>query len=146
MPECVKVESPITRSEEHTSELQSLTNLVCRLLLEKKSLTLLPSMAVMTVLFLMFTIRARSCMSTRESREPLVAALSTAPESRSMSSAEKSMPRDLSRVCACELNVSGRAWPIRCARRVFCSMVPGPLILHSLFHRDNGRDGHGGCI
>src|SRR5258706_8050472 len=31
-----------TRSEEHTSELQSLTNLVCRLLLEKKkqSLTL----------------------------------------------------------------------------------------------------------
>src|SRR5437016_7041979 len=29
------VASP-TRSEEHTSELQSLTNLVCRLLLEKK--------------------------------------------------------------------------------------------------------------
>src|SRR5437016_11536342 len=28
--------SAITRSEEHTSELQSLTNLVCRLLLEKK--------------------------------------------------------------------------------------------------------------
>src|SRR5262249_59367082 len=28
-----------TRSEEHTSELQSLTNLVCRLLLEKKKLT-----------------------------------------------------------------------------------------------------------
>src|SRR5262249_5013853 len=27
---------PIQRSEEHTSELQSLTNLVCRLLLEKK--------------------------------------------------------------------------------------------------------------
>src|SRR5437016_687700 len=27
------------RSEEHTSELQSLTNLVCRLLLEKKELT-----------------------------------------------------------------------------------------------------------
>src|SRR5438046_8359568 len=27
---------PHTRSEEHTSELQSLTNLVCRLLLEKK--------------------------------------------------------------------------------------------------------------
>src|ERR1019366_10603567 len=26
---------PCTRSEEHTSELQSLTNLVCRLLLEK---------------------------------------------------------------------------------------------------------------
>src|SRR5437016_8061365 len=28
--------SPAARSEEHTSELQSLTNLVCRLLLEKK--------------------------------------------------------------------------------------------------------------
>src|SRR5437016_11435727 len=28
---------PDTRSEEHTSELQSLTNLVCRLLLEKKN-------------------------------------------------------------------------------------------------------------
>src|SRR5438093_11899882 len=27
---------PLSRSEEHTSELQSLTNLVCRLLLEKK--------------------------------------------------------------------------------------------------------------
>src|SRR5438093_6139639 len=30
------------RSEEHTSELQSLTNLVCRLLLEKKKNTQLP--------------------------------------------------------------------------------------------------------
>src|ERR1019366_274077 len=29
----------ICRSEEHTSELQSLTNLVCRLLLEKKKTT-----------------------------------------------------------------------------------------------------------
>src|SRR5437016_10068142 len=28
---------PVLRSEEHTSELQSLTNLVCRLLLEKKN-------------------------------------------------------------------------------------------------------------
>src|SRR5438093_9767626 len=28
--------SQVDRSEEHTSELQSLTNLVCRLLLEKK--------------------------------------------------------------------------------------------------------------
>src|SRR5258706_1724277 len=28
---------PMLRSEEHTSELQSLTNLVCRLLLEKKN-------------------------------------------------------------------------------------------------------------
>src|SRR5438093_5236811 len=30
---------PSRRSEEHTSELQSLTNLVCRLLLEKKKKT-----------------------------------------------------------------------------------------------------------
>src|SRR5262249_61325460 len=30
--------SPGRRSEEHTSELQSLTNLVCRLLLEKKKI------------------------------------------------------------------------------------------------------------
>src|SRR5438046_2464333 len=30
---------PAPRSEEHTSELQSLTNLVCRLLLEKKKIT-----------------------------------------------------------------------------------------------------------
>src|SRR5262249_61136420 len=30
----------VVRSEEHTSELQSLTNLVCRLLLEKKKNTL----------------------------------------------------------------------------------------------------------
>src|SRR5262249_61744966 len=30
---------PAPRSEEHTSELQSLTNLVCRLLLEKKKTT-----------------------------------------------------------------------------------------------------------
>src|ERR1019366_7464110 len=29
----------VNRSEEHTSELQSLTNLVCRLLLEKKNAT-----------------------------------------------------------------------------------------------------------
>src|SRR5438093_8257364 len=28
----------VSRSEEHTSELQSLTNLVCRLLLEKKNI------------------------------------------------------------------------------------------------------------
>src|SRR5205085_9495480 len=33
------------RSEEHTSELQSQSNLVCRLLLEKKKMTLRPSLA-----------------------------------------------------------------------------------------------------
>src|SRR5262249_58611999 len=34
--------SATPRSEEHTSELQSLTNLVCRLLLEKKKHTVVP--------------------------------------------------------------------------------------------------------
>src|SRR5688572_31145828 len=33
-----KVEQKILRSEEHTSELQSQSNLVCRLLLEKKKI------------------------------------------------------------------------------------------------------------
>src|SRR5690606_41664452 len=33
---CLQVGSRISRSEEHTSELQSRENLVCRLLLEKK--------------------------------------------------------------------------------------------------------------
>src|SRR5438093_2277989 len=33
----VSAASDVGRSEEHTSELQSLTNLVCRLLLEKKN-------------------------------------------------------------------------------------------------------------
>src|SRR5438477_5437382 len=34
--ECVLVRAVVQRSEEHTSELQSHVNLVCRLLLEKK--------------------------------------------------------------------------------------------------------------
>src|SRR2546427_13155381 len=37
---CVLQESRSQRSEEHTSELQSQSNLVCRLLLEKKKITL----------------------------------------------------------------------------------------------------------
>src|ERR1019366_10657449 len=37
VPECPsRMDDVLFRSEEHTSELQSLTNLVCRLLLEKK--------------------------------------------------------------------------------------------------------------
>src|SRR5438093_8120367 len=35
-PSILLLDEPFERSEEHTSELQSLTNLVCRLLLEKK--------------------------------------------------------------------------------------------------------------
>src|SRR5438093_9520209 len=36
MLNAIGLQNPGVRSEEHTSELQSLTNLVCRLLLEKK--------------------------------------------------------------------------------------------------------------
>src|SRR5258706_9778120 len=39
---------PAPRSEEHTSELQSLTNLVCRLLLEKKNYRLYPECSSLT--------------------------------------------------------------------------------------------------
>src|SRR5262245_63961175 len=35
-PPTISATTPTTRSEEHTSELQSLRHLVCRLLLEKK--------------------------------------------------------------------------------------------------------------
>src|SRR5258706_3573152 len=41
--------SRVPRSEEHTSELQSLTNLVCRLLLEKKTKNII-SVIVLSVL------------------------------------------------------------------------------------------------
>src|SRR5262245_63575440 len=36
-PRCKLCNAPFRRSEEHTSELQSLRHLVCRLLLEKKN-------------------------------------------------------------------------------------------------------------
>src|SRR2546430_9084489 len=39
-------ESPDVRSEEHTSELQSQSNLVCRLLLEKKKKTKQPTISL----------------------------------------------------------------------------------------------------
>src|SRR2546430_11190618 len=42
-PAPVVVVAEHDRSEEHTSELQSQSNLVCRLLLEKKTLPLLPN-------------------------------------------------------------------------------------------------------
>src|SRR3989339_963775 len=38
MPSLTGVQTCALRSEEHTSELQSLTNIVCRLLLEKKKI------------------------------------------------------------------------------------------------------------
>src|SRR5438093_10005757 len=46
---------PEGRSEEHTSELQSLTNLVCRLLLEKKK----------TVIVLVSALSAPTCVRGR---------------------------------------------------------------------------------
>src|SRR2546426_6124760 len=42
---CVESDEEVGRSEEHTSELQSPCNLVCRLLLEKKKQVLTPSVA-----------------------------------------------------------------------------------------------------
>src|SRR3989454_9312813 len=47
-----QVLSPLDRSEEHTSELQSPCNLVCRLLLEKKKIALLCGMTMCGVLLL----------------------------------------------------------------------------------------------
>src|SRR5690349_22208579 len=41
-PECCRIIRDISRSEEHTSELQSRRDLVCRLLLEKKNTTQIP--------------------------------------------------------------------------------------------------------
>src|SRR2546425_1985918 len=46
------VENAVTRSEEHTSELQSLAYLVCRLLLEKKkNIEVHPTSAQRTIMF-----------------------------------------------------------------------------------------------
>src|SRR2546430_6130308 len=47
-------EGCLTRSEEHTSELQSQSNLVCRLLLEKKNNQLLPMRALYSGLELLY--------------------------------------------------------------------------------------------
>src|SRR5438093_8661323 len=44
-PELLVCHKLIMRSEEHTSELQSLTNLVCRLLLEKKNRNICSSLS-----------------------------------------------------------------------------------------------------
>src|SRR5438093_4729530 len=43
-------ERAAARSEEHTSELQSLTNLVCRLLLEKKKSMPIPTVPAFSIL------------------------------------------------------------------------------------------------
>src|SRR5258706_2456896 len=46
----VRSRAVVARSEEHTSELQSLTNLVCRLLLEKKTKTARTELASSAIL------------------------------------------------------------------------------------------------
>src|SRR2546430_13136559 len=46
--EGVKIQALDERSEEHTSELQSQSNLVCRLLLEKKKKNIIKSIRVAT--------------------------------------------------------------------------------------------------
>src|SRR5258705_5635336 len=54
---CCAARSAVARSEEHTSELQSLRHLVCRLLLEKKKKTNgSPAASNRTVLLLVFKI------------------------------------------------------------------------------------------
>src|SRR5256886_6844771 len=45
-PQTIAVDISHTRSEEHTSELQSQSNLVCRLLLEKKNITASPDIVL----------------------------------------------------------------------------------------------------
>src|SRR5258708_16448025 len=56
----------LKRSEEHTSELQSPDHLVCRLLLEKKKLSIEePTVAIKTVLNTADTIARRSLPATR---------------------------------------------------------------------------------
>src|SRR2546427_4861582 len=50
----VSLDTRENRSEEHTSELQSQSNLVCRLLLEKKNMTRLASARVL----ILFTFHA----------------------------------------------------------------------------------------
>src|SRR5258706_4763686 len=54
------------RSEEHTSELQSLTNLVCRLLLEKKKHT--SELQALTTVVVVLVIRTSERSSARGSR------------------------------------------------------------------------------
>src|SRR5256885_12324200 len=63
----VRAEEPLARSEEHTSELQSPCNLVCRLLLEKKKRSRTHSSLLRAELAIPATARARttSSISTR---------------------------------------------------------------------------------
>src|SRR5258706_9935293 len=59
-----EMDADLMRSEEHTSELQSLTNLVCRLLLEKKK-TRLGAMEQRVVSTLVPSVEIRYTWSSR---------------------------------------------------------------------------------
>src|SRR5436305_6450207 len=48
---CSWLQPRSARSEEHTSELQSRPHLVCRLLLEKKNILLLPLLHLLTIIY-----------------------------------------------------------------------------------------------
>src|SRR2546430_10648008 len=61
---------PITRSEEHTSELQSQSNLVCRLLLEKKKKKHMQLIVLDTIARNMITQYAQSSLIYLSSRRP----------------------------------------------------------------------------
>src|SRR5256885_3655506 len=58
---CASADLVVGRSEEHTSELQSPCNLVCRLLLEKKKLMLMAGLSFLT-LSRWLTTDYRRCM------------------------------------------------------------------------------------
>src|ERR1019366_7129043 len=60
-----------TRSEEHTSELQSLTNLVCRLLLEKKKIVYIVRKSYTTLCSFAIIITPSGCGKTAQERNQL---------------------------------------------------------------------------
>src|SRR5438046_7767204 len=60
------------RSEEHTSELQSLTNLVCRLLLEKKKISNCRNNTWHHCCSLHHTIRYRNLIAQRDCTLPII--------------------------------------------------------------------------
>src|SRR3989475_1163796 len=80
------------RSEEHTSELQSQSNLVCRLLLEKKKNLITPAADAPEYAFLNRTVL---CFQFREPR--LARALSKYKEFH----AQRTMEQDLFAACTC---------------------------------------------
>src|SRR2546425_2119651 len=71
LPEAIAARAE-SRSEEHTSELQSLAYLVCRLLLEKKKHSLGGMRPVSTVpnnrIFRATLARSRDCLSSSQTR------------------------------------------------------------------------------